>query len=169
MNKIQRSKLKKLLGIVKGLWGERFLVEEETIIAWGLVLEGQSPEACAQAALAHAKAGPRFPPTPGEILQMVKAADPEAAFTPEMAWADAVAAMDLHAADGKPPFASDPIVQKAMEIFPPSEWERDNHRFLRPQFLSFYRSFRRDEQRLAFGEHLRLPAADRPRLLGDGR
>jgi len=55
-----------------------------------------------------------------------------------------------------------------MEVFPPSEWERDNHRFLRPQFIQFYKSFRRDEQRRAFGEHLRLPAAQRPRILGDG-
>lgn len=158
----------KILAVVKALWGSRFTIDPQAEYVWGAVLEGEEPEACVQAAVQHMKDGAKFPPTPGELRQLVRGADPEAAFTPEAAWLDALTAIQMHEEDGKPPFASCPIIQKTMDLFPDSEWAEENQRFLRPQFLTFYRSFLKGEQRRLFAKHLNLTSGTDWKQLGGG-
>jgi hypothetical protein len=158
---MRSSQVKRLLVVVKGLWGERFLVDPDVIGAWALVLEGQDPEACAQAALVHMKRAPQFPPSPGEILHLVKATDVDRLPTAEEAWEDALGAVAA-CEDGERPRCSFPLTQRTLGLFGFEELrDRTRTGFVRAQFIRMYDNLRMRAGEHAFAEEVRELQAGR--------
>lgn len=177
---MRSAHVKRLLIVVKGIWGERFVVDTHVITAWGLVLEGLDSEACAQAVLVHAKSGPQFPPAPGEIRQMVESTDVDRLPTAEEAWEDAVGAIRA-TEEGSRPHCSFPLTQRTLDLFAWHEFEDPTrYGFIRAQFLRMYGNLRTRAGEQAFTEEVRELQAGRTgktqrigagirRLLGGGK
>lgn len=132
---------KKILVVVKGLWGERFVVTPEAISAWRLVLHGQDPETIAVAALEHNRSGARFPPTPGELLALVKRGDVDRVPTAAEGWEDAMGALAAQPHDG-PPECSFPVAQRTAEAIGWGDLADTAKRsYVRAHFLRMYQQF----------------------------
>lgn len=153
---------KKILVVVKGIWGERLIVTPEAIAAWRIVLDGFDPEAVAVAALEHSRAGAQFPPAPGELVALLRRGDVDRVPTAAEGYEDAMEAIRCAPADELPRCAF-PLAQRTAEAIGWGELAAKSSRgFTRAHFLRMYVEF-------AKAEHGQATSDSIQKQLGGGR